>query len=117
MAIKDGIALGTFPPPPKLIRAENWRFGYDQLRNTVVGILQGRMNCTGQVTIDAGDSPLTVLDERVTDNSAILIMLASSDLANNFTYWISDVSNGSFVFEFTFGGQLTPTLIRYVIIG
>ena len=117
MAIKDGIAIGTSLPPPALPRAEDWRFGYRLIRDTIVGILQGRTNNVGELTIDVGDSPLTIIDERCAESSVILVMPVSEDLAVNFTWWISAVDNGSFVFEFTYGGQFTPTAIRYAIIG
>ena len=116
-SIKDGIALGKFPAPRQLLLTEDWISGYRTLRSTIVSMLGGRLNSTGEITIIAGDSPVTVNDLRVSESSVIVIMIGTSDLATNFLWWISAVSNGSFVFEFTYNGQLSSTLIRYVIIG
>ncbi len=117
MAIKTAVPLGSSIPPPIRPEGDDWRDGYQVLRDGVLALLLGSSNAIGAVTIEAGDSPLTVMDERCTSGSVVLVMIESSDLANNFVFFISAVNNGSFVIEFTYGGQLTPTLFRYLLQG
>lgn len=117
MAIKTATALGSSIPPSIRSTGEDWRDGYNVLRESIRALLQGSSNAIGAVTIESGDSPLTVLDERCTAGSVVLVMIETSDLANNFIFFISAVNNGSFVIEFTYGGQLNPTLFRYLLQG
>ena len=116
MAIKNATTLGSSTPPPFRPVGE-WRDSYKIIRESILALLQGSSNAIGAVSIEAGDSPLTVLDERCTAQSVVLLMIESDDLANNFVFFISAVNNGSFVIEFTYGGQLTPTIFRYLLQG
>jgi hypothetical protein len=117
MAIKSGTPLGKFPPPPQIVIDDTWKAAYDRVQRSLVAMLEGRTNATGEVLIEAGDSPLTVLDPRAGETMAVFLMIQSADLANNFIYWISDVSNGSFTIEFTHSGQMSPALVRYLLQG
>lgn len=117
MAIKSATALGSSIPPSIRPTGNDWHDGYTVLRQAVLALLQGSSNAIGAVSIEAGDSPLTVLDERCTAGSVVLVMIESDDLANNFVFFISAVNNGSFVLEFTYSGQLAPTIFRYLLQG
>ncbi len=116
MATKQGMSLGSHIPPEQRPPG-TWEQGYRDTRVALLNVLQGRINATGEVELVDGDSPLTVLDDRCTENTIVIIMITTSDLANNFVWWISAVNNGSFVFEFTFSGQLPTTTVRYALIG
>ena len=116
MAIKDGVAIGSFPVPQEAV-GQDWRYGYHLVRQAIVGMLQGRVNAVGEISVEAGDSPLTVNDLRCSEDSVIVLMIGTQEFADNFTYWISDTSNGSFTLEFTYAGQLPTTTVRYLIQG
>lgn len=116
MATKAATALGSAILPRLVVGG--LRESYQHLRDIILLMQQGRSNSIGEVEIEDGDSPVTVTDARCTENSVVLVMLGSSDLATNLTYWISSVANGQFVLEFSYGGgTLSPVTVRYAIIG
>lgn len=85
-----------------------------QVSEVVNNILEGKINSTGEFTIPAGTTELTVTDRRASVNSIILLISIGGDGSHNHP-WIKTRNNGSFVLGSGNNGH--PHGFGYVIIG
>lgn len=82
-------------------------------------VAQGKLNCTGSVTLAAGAASTTVNDPRATAASVILPMPVTANAATeigNGTLFVSARSKGSFVLTHANNAQVDRTF-GYVLIG
>ena len=67
-----------------------------QISEVVNNILEGKINSTGEFTISAHTTQLTITDRRASVNSIILFTPIGSDGSHNHP-WVQTRNNGSFV--------------------
>ena len=85
-----------------------------EIAEVLNGAMNGKLNCTGDVTLVAGGTDVTVTDPRATKDSVILLEPHSINYYDHDPY-IKTKNNGSFVIGQKNNGHSTD--ISYVIIG
>ena len=85
-----------------------------EIAEVLNGAMNGKINCTGDVTLVAGGTDVTVTDPRATKDSVILLEPHSINYYDHDPY-IKTKNNGSFVIGQKNNGHSTD--ISYVIIG
>jgi hypothetical protein len=95
-------------------------FGGDPraISEVVNGIMNGKTNNTGGITLNQGATSTTLTDERVSGNSVILFMplndYAADELAHGHMY-VSARNKGSATI--THGNHMHDMIFAYVVIG
>lgn len=85
-----------------------------EIAEVLNGAMNGKINCTGDVTLVSGGTDVTVTDPRATKDSVILLEPHSINYYDHDPY-IKTKNNGSFVIGQKNNGHSTD--ISYVIIG
>ena len=85
-----------------------------EIAEVLNGAMNGKLNCTGDVTLVSGGTDVTVTDPRATKDSVILLEPHSINYYDHDPY-IKTKNNGSFVIGQKNNGHSTD--ISYVIIG
>lgn len=90
-----------------------------QVAAIVNRLAQGKLNCTGTVTLTPAAASTTIADPRATATSVILLMPTTANAAaeiGNGTAYVSTRSKGSFTLAHANNAQIDRTF-AYAIIG
>lgn len=111
--------MSNFPSVP--VTGVSWREWLTRVATTLNEVLRGRLNVTGTLTLTANAASSTLTDDRISINSAIILVPATANAAaelGNGTLFISETNrvNGSIILTHANNAQADRTY-RFVIIG
>ena len=105
------------PPKPEEVSFVRWG---RQINRAIDGLMHGRSNNVGEVTLSASTAASVVSDVRVNINSAIQFVPTTSNAALDASsaggVWASTVANGSFTITHPNNANSDKTF-KYVITG
>lgn len=111
--------MSSLPSVP--VTGVSWREWLTRVATTLNEVLRGRLNATGTLTLTANAASSTLTDDRISINSAIILVPATANAAaelGNGTLFISETNrvNGSIILTHANNAQADRTY-RFVIIG
>lgn len=106
----------SFPAPKKQVPDKYDRGYFVSLISILNGIMIGKTNNTGDLTVTANVATTTVIDDKVSPNSLILLMPTTANAAAGLTATYIVPGTESFVVHHANNAQ-ADRIYRYAIIG